>query len=88
MLGQTRFAQESARVQAKKTQASTVGKISGERNSDGTYEVEVAIAAGEDPITHSGVQSRRRAKWQDGQMVLLEWVHGQPQIAGFAPVGY
>lgn len=83
LLAHARFSQAAAREKAEKTRAGSSGKILGEPNSDGTYEV-----IDPDGGIHSGCQSRKRAKWQDGQPVTLEWVNGQPQIVGFGPVGF
>lgn len=83
LLAHSRFTQEAMRKKAEKERAASVGRIVGLPNSDGTYQV-----IDTDGVTHSGCQSRKRAKWQDGQPVLLEWVQGQPQIAGFGPVGF
>lgn len=81
LLAQARLAQEAARRRAQETRAASVGKVAS-RNEDGSYEVTAP-----DGSTISGCQSRKRASWLTGQWVLLEWVQGQPQIAGFAPHG-
>jgi hypothetical protein len=77
-LARSRQAQAESRKQAARTAAASSGTIIS-RNADGTYEV---LAT--DGSTVSGCSSRKRARWLDGQPVMLEWCGGQPQIVSFA----
>lgn len=78
---QASFAQSESKRKAQQSRATSVGRITS-RNADGTYEV-----TDTDGSVTSGCSSRKRASWQVGQWVYIEWVNDQPQIIGFAPVG-